>query len=244
MSERKWTAMDLVIAKDYETLSEVTAGIILEKMLKKKRVNLSLTTGNSPKMAYEILVETLSKLQMDTSMIHYYNFDEVALKDKQYGLTMSGLKEALYDPIGVATENIHELTIDNYQDVDKRMAQAGGLDLVLMGLGEDGHFCGNMPGYTDFSKETYSIPVIPGDQMYESLKEHLGEEPGDYFVTFGPKTVMAAKQLVLIVNGEHKAEIIKQVIEGPVTEQIPASILMTHPDITVILDEAAAKLLK
>lgn len=157
---------------------------------------------------------------------------------------MSGLKEALYDPIGVATENIHELTIDNYQDVDKRMAQAGGLDLVLMGLGEDGHFCGNMPGYTDFSKETYSIPVIPGDQMYESLKEHLGEEPGDYFVTFGPKTVMAAKQLVLIVNGEHKAEIIKQVIEGPVTEQIPASILMTHPDITVILDEAAAKLLK
>lgn len=52
MSERKWTAMDLVIAKDYETLSEVTAGIVLGKMLKKKRVNLSLTTGNSPKMAY------------------------------------------------------------------------------------------------------------------------------------------------------------------------------------------------
>lgn len=55
---------------------------------------------------------------------------------------------------------------------------------------------------------------------------------------------MAAKQLVLIVNGEHKAEIIKQVIKGPVTEEIPASILMTHPNITVILDEAAAKLLK
>lgn len=85
--------MDLVIAKDYETLSEVTAGIVLEKMLKHRRVNLSLTTGNSPKMAYEILVDKLSKLQMDTSMIHYYNFDEVALKDKQYGLTMSGLKK-------------------------------------------------------------------------------------------------------------------------------------------------------
>lgn len=235
--------MKLVIAKDYETLSELAAGIVLEKMMKNTRVNLSLTAGNSPKRMYEILIEKMSKLTMDTSTIHYYNFDEVALEGERFGLTMTALKEAFYDPADISSENIHELNADDYLNYDQKIMQDGGLDLILMGIGADGHFCGNMPGYTSFDKEVFNILLNPGDEMYEALKAFTGKTPGKNTVTFGPKTVLAAKQLVLIVNGKGKAEIIKQALEGPVTEDVPASILTTHPNITVILDEEAAELL-
>lgn len=236
--------MKLLITEDYETLSQITADIVLTKWAENRRVNLALTAGSSPKRAYEILAERLQKVYFNQNLAHFYNFDEITLQGQEYGLTMQALTEELFNPLGIEEENIEVLDAKNYQDYDYQIAEDGGLDLVLMGIGSDGHFCGNMPEFTSFDFGVYRVPIEPEDELYKLIDESSPHTPGAEMVTFGPQTIMAAKELVLIVNGEKKAAIIKQALEGPITEDIPASVLRLHPNLTVILDQAAASLLE
>lgn len=235
--------MKLLITEDYETLSQITADIVLMKWAESRRVNLALTAGSSPKRTYEILADRLQKVNFDRNLAHFYNFDEISLKDQEYGLTMQALTKELFQPLGIEEENIEVLDAKNYQDYDYQIAEDGGLDLVLMGIGGDGHFCGNLPEFTSFDYGVYRVPIEEGDDLYKFIDEASPHEPGGEMVTFGPQTILAAKELVLIVNGEKKAAIIKQALEGPITEDIPASVLRLHPNLTVILDQEAASLL-
>ncbi|MGO2617595.1 MAG: 6-phosphogluconolactonase, partial [Lactococcus cremoris] len=133
--------MKKIITKDYATMSELAAAIVLDKMMQPKRVNLSLTAGNTPLGMYEILFDRLQKMNFDRSNIHYYNFDEVPLAGERYGLTMSALKMAFYDRVHIDDGNLHELNSQNNQVFDQKILQDGGIDLIVMGIGEDGHFC-------------------------------------------------------------------------------------------------------
>lgn len=232
--------MKLLITKDYETLSQLTADLILLKWSENHRVNLALTAGASPKRAYEILAERLQTVHFDQSFAHFYNFDEITLKDQEDGLTMQALMQELFQPLGIEAENIEVLNAENYQDYDYQIAEDGGLDLVLMGIGEDGHFCGNLPEFTSFDYGVYRVPINPDDELYQLLDQATSHTPGTEMVTFGPQTVLAAKELVLIANGKKKAAIIKQALEGTITEDVPASVLRLHPNLTVILDQEAA----
>lgn len=236
--------MKKIITKDYATMSELAAAIVLDKMMLSKRVNLSLTAGNTPLGMYEILIDKLQKMNFDRSNIHYYNFDEVPLAGERYGLTMSALKIAFYDRVHIDDGNLHELNAQNNQVFDQKILQDGGIDLIVMGIGEDGHFCANMPGHTSFEREIFAVPFEEGDEIYQSIKNLTDKEPASPYVTFGPRTVLASKQLLVFADGKKKAEIMKKVLEGPITEEIPASILRTHPNITFILDEEAAALLE
>lgn len=236
--------MKLLVTEDYETLSQITADIVLMKWAESHRVNLALTTGSSPKRAYEILAERLKQVDFDQSLPHFYNFDEITLKDQEYGLTMQALFEELFRPLGIEEENIEGLNAQNYQDYDRQIAEDGGLDLVLMGIGGDGHFCGNLPEFISFDFGVYRVPIEKDDELYKLLEGASPHEPGEEMVTFGPQTILAAKELVLIANGEKKAAIIKQALEGPITEDVPASVLRLHPNLTVILDREAASLLE
>jgi len=236
--------MRLVVTKDYDTMSELSAAIVLEKMLQNKRVNLSLTAGNTPVGMYKILLEKLAKTSMDMSNIHYYNFDEVPFVGERYGMTMAALNEAFYDPAEISEENIHELNAGNYKTYGEKLLQDGGIDLIVMGVGADGHFCANMPGATSFDREIFSVDIPAGSDLFKMLKETSGKTPAANYVTFGPRTVLSSKHLLVFANGTSKAEIMKEVLEGPITEEIPASILRMHPNVTFILDEEAASLLE
>lgn len=135
----------------------------------------------------------------------------------------------------------------NYRTYDQKLRADGGLDLVLMGLGGDGHFCGNIAGsLADFGVGCHTVDSDLNEWLMGLLADACGgsENVPDQFVTFGPATVMEAKKLILIVSGEKKAEILKKALEGPVTPEVPASVLRLHPDITVIADRAAASRLK
>jgi 6-phosphogluconolactonase/glucosamine-6-phosphate isomerase/deaminase len=114
-----------------------------------------------------------------------------------------------------------------------------------MGLGADGHFCGNLPNTTHFHDMTVEVP-IKGEMIDLVAHAELG---GDFslvpesYITMGPKSIMAAKNLILIVSGERKAQALKAIVEGPVTEQVPASVLQLHPSLIVIADKAAVSAL-
>ncbi|MFV0394614.1 MAG: glucosamine-6-phosphate deaminase, partial [Coprobacillaceae bacterium] len=204
-----------------------------------KRVNLSLTGGATPKRMYEIMAPFVRGKEY-LNDVHYYNFDEISIKDKRYGLTMNTLKNQFYDNAELKDENIHELNTENYMHYDELLLEAGGLDLILCGIGADGHFCGNIPGTTKFGYETYSVDVKEGTEMFSALEKLIGEKPGGKAVTFGPKTVLGAKQVILFANGKAKASIVKKALEGDITENVPSSVLRLHPNLTVILDKEAA----
>ena len=235
--------MKIVVTKDYESLSEIAAAMVLEKMMLPQRVNLSLTAGVTPLGMYKILIERRKALRMDQSNIHYYNFDEVPLPKAESNFTMGDLNQAFYNHTDIDRANIHPLPVDGIQDYERELMMNGGIDLMVLGVGADGHFCANMPGFTSFDKGIFEIPIAPGHKLYEQLLTLTPELPGEKIVTFGPRAVLKSKQLVVFASGAGKAEIMQKVMSGPITEDIPASILRTHPNVTFILDEAAAALI-
>ncbi|APB30852.1 glucosamine-6-phosphate deaminase [Vagococcus teuberi] len=230
--------MRVIIKKDFDAMSETAKDILLGTMSQDKRVNLSITAGRTPVKVYEKLIPYV-KDSDDFNNVHYYNFDEIPVENQAEGITISEIRKLYLTPANVSEKNIHKLTVENYEQQDERLALDGGLDAMLIGLGGDGHFCGNMPTTTEFEYATYKIKVTGDEPWFEPSMMHKGLE----FVTMGPKSVFKVKHLVLIVNGESKAEMVKKVLQGPVDLAYPASILQLHPNFTVILDEDAAKYL-
>lgn len=134
----------------------------------------------------------------------------------------------------------------NYETQDERLKEDGGLDFVLLGVGADGHFCGNLPDTTKFGDLTSRVDEDATPDMVDVLLNEVGgveEKRPDFYVTMGPKSIMQIKQLVMIASGESKAEIVKKLVEGTVTEEFPATLLTTHPNMTLIVDKEAASLL-
>ncbi len=92
--------------------------------------------------------------------MHYYNFDEIPFRGQsREGVTISNLRQLFFTPAQIKEENIHKLTLDNAAQHDRQLEEAGGLDLMVLGLGADGHFCGNLPNTTRFHDQTVEVPI-------------------------------------------------------------------------------------
>lgn len=233
--------MKLIQIKNEEDLGELTGEMLIGWMLSKQnRYNLSITAGNTPKTTYEYLIPRV-KNNPAFRHVHYYNFDEIPSTDPNYiGVTMDNLKKLYFTPAQIDESQIHHLNSQNYLEHDKKVAEIGGIDAMLMGIGADSHYCGNVPGSTNFEDETVRIDAS-GDLREQIVDEF--DDPAlvpDHWVTMGPRSVMAVHKLVMIALGTEKAKAIWHLVKGPVDKKYPASILKMHPDLTVILDEDAA----
>lgn len=237
--------MKLLIGKDVEEMSQIAAGYVMSYMYQdKKRVNLSITGGTTPKRMYELLVPMV-KDKKQFQHVHFYNFDEIPYrKEDREGVTISGLREAFFTPAHIPEEQIHKLDQFNYVTQDERIENDGGLDMVILGVGADGHFCGNLPQTTKFGDLTTRVE---NDQR---LKERILpefdnviEDVPEYYITMGPRSIMRARHIVMIASGSKKAGIIQKLMEQVVDQDVPASILTLHPHFTLIVDEEAASLL-
>ena len=126
---------------------------------------------------------------------------------------------------------------------DAAIKAAGGIDLQLLGLGNNGHIGFNEPGAA-FEKETHCVDLTESTiQANKRFFEKVEDVPTQAY-TMGIKNIMQARKVLLIVSGEGKAEILDKVLYGPVTPQVPASILQLHNDLTVVADEAAMSVIK
>lgn len=235
--------MKLIIEDTYEKMSRVVANILLGKMYQQKHVNLAITAGSTPVKMYDYLIDDV-KGKNYFGNVHYYNFDEIPFAKKAgFGVTMSNLNHLFFEPAEINSENIHPLDQNNYMQQDERIEKAGGLDLILLGIGADGHYCGNLPNTTTFEDLTSYVDENSRPDMKEILLNEVGDDENErpsFYVTMGPKSVMQAKEIVLFATGKKKAAIIKQAFFGPVTNDIPASLLQLHPHLTVVLDKEAA----
>lgn len=238
--------MKLIVTKDLQEMNEVAAQHLLGAMHTQYRTNIAITAGSTPKGVYELMIPLVKDKEYFDN-VHYYNFDEIPFKGETgYGVTMQKLNKLYFEPANIKREKIHVLDWTNYETQDQRIAADGGLDFVLLGVGADGHFCGNLPGTTKFGDLTSRVPEDATPDMVQVLLNEVGgveEKRPDFYVTMGPKSIMQIKKLVMIANGTAKAEIVKKLVEGIVTEEVPSTLLTTHPDFTLIVDAEAASLL-
>lgn len=236
--------MKIIIKKTYEKLSEAAAQIMFGTMYQDRRINLSLTGGSSPAGTYDIVTEALRDCPQDFKNVHFYNFDNVEMEGKEGGVMLSGLYDQFFRPAAIPEERIHPLRMDNWQTFDGVIENSGGLDLMLIGLGMDGHFCGNLSYATEFEKTTYLLKMDPQYEWYETYQKIYGDKVmPEYLVTLGAVSLMRVKHLLLVVNGKEKASVVKQLMESKVGTNFPSSVLKLHPNFTVILDEDAASML-
>ena len=232
--------MKLIIEENEQKMSESAMYILLGAMMQDKRVNISLTSGRSPRTMYKLMVP-LVKDQEKFKDIQYYLFDDGPKDGEEHGANWEEMHELFFTPANIPDDRIHIPTMANWETFDEEIRQAGGIDVMVIGLGWDGHFCGNCPRCTPLDSYTYRVSV----EEKRALKPSYRERPGQtYSLTMGPKRLMRVKNLVMIVNGKEKAEILKKFIEEPVRNEIPYKVLKLHHNFTVICDKDAASLLE
>ncbi|MCR5154312.1 MAG: glucosamine-6-phosphate deaminase [Lachnospiraceae bacterium] len=232
--------MRVIEAKDYADLSRKAANVISAQVILKPNSVLGLATGSTPIGTYKQLIDWYNKGDIDFSMTKSINLDEYVgldgTNDQSYRYFMDNnffdhiniKKENTFVPSGVA--NDMEAECVRY---DKLIADMGGIDIQLLGIGHDGHIGFNEPGAA-FEKTTHLVTLdertIEANARFFASKDEVPKRA----ITMGIKSIMQARKLLLIANGPDKKEIVQKAINGPVTPLIPASILQFHPDLTVI----------
>ena len=214
--------MKLIVEENELKMSESAMYIILGAMMQDKRVNISLTSGRSPRTMYKLMVP-LVKDQEKFKDIQYYLFDDGPRDQEglEHGGNWEEMHELFFDPANIPDERIHIPTLANWETYDEEIRQAGGIDVMVIGLGWDGHFCGNCPRCTPLDSYTYRVSVEEKRKLNPTYPERPNQT---YSLTMGPKSLMRVKHLVMIVNGKEKAEILKKFIEEPISNDIPSTV--------------------
>ena len=235
-------------ANDYNDLSRKAANIISAQIIMKPNCVLGLATGSSPIGTYKQLVDWYKKGDLDFREVHTVNLDEYkglgGDNKESYRFFMNS---NLFDQVNIDKQNTNvpnglatdaEAECDRY---NKLIRQLGGIDLQLLGIGHNGHIGFNEPEEA-FEKETHLVTLTESTIEANARLFDKQEEVPRYAFTMGIKSIMQAKKILIIASGEDKAQIMRDAFFGPVTPQIPASILQIHNDLTIVADEAALSL--
>ena len=153
--------MRIEIVDTKQDVTNETSKILLNKIYDRKVQNIALTAGTSPVASYEQCLEKFTERIHDPNMpkLHMWNFDEVPQAGSEEGTTTSTLRK-----------------YSNWDTLDERLAEANGLDFMLLGIGSDGRYAGNLPGVTKFEDGTRYIPSEANDQVYAALVHTVGSE--------------------------------------------------------------------
>lgn len=237
--------MKIYKAKDYKDMSRKAANIISAQVIMKPNCVLGLATGSTPIGTYDQLVEWYNKGDLDFSEVTTVNLDEYKglprTNDQSYYYFMH---QHLFDRVNIDPERTNvpngmepdaEKECGRYEELIRSL---GGVDLQLLGLGHNGHIGFNEPGEA-FEKETHCVDLT--ESTIEANKRFFAsaDDVPKQAYTMGIKTIMQAKKILIVVNGENKADIVERAFFGPVTPEVPASILQLHNDVTLVGNKAA-----
>ncbi len=237
--------MRIYKTKDYEAMSRKAASVIAAQVVAKPDCVLGLATGSTPIGAYKKLIEWYEKGDLDFSQVTTVNLDEYKglprENDQSYYYFMN---ENLFNHVNInkertflpdGTEADSEKACKAYEEI---VRSVGGADLQLLGMGHNGHIGFNEPA-DYFPKETHCVDLAESTiQANKRFFASEAEVPRQAY-TMGIGTIMSAKKILIVISGADKAETVKKAFFGPVTPQVPASILQLHPDVVVVADEAA-----
>jgi glucosamine-6-phosphate deaminase len=242
--------MRIILAKTYEDMSKIAAEEVCKLVNQKPNCVLGLATGSTPEGMYKELISLYKVNKVDFSKVRTINLDEyVDLNGDNEQSYRYFMNKHLFDHINIDKENtflpngVAEDMEEECKIYDKRISESGGIDLQILGIGQNGHIGFNEPSeslsisthITNLSQDT-----IEANSRFFSNMEQVPKKA----VTMGLGGIMNAREIILLASGEKKAKIISKLVEGNISTKVPASILQVHSNVVVIVDNAAAALLK
>lgn len=237
--------MRVMIVRDYQQLSETAANLLASQITWKPTTVLGLATGSTPVGTYANLVDMYQAGKVDFSEVVTFNLDEY------YGLGRDNpqsyawfMEQHLWGKVNIAPENCH-IPDGMAEDVEgecrlyeKKIREAGGIDLQLLGIGRNGHIGFNEPDLK-FEALTHLVELdedtIQANARFFSSPASIPRQA----ISMGIKTIMHARRIILLASGREKARTIREMIHGKITPELPASVLQLHPEVIVIVDRDA-----
>jgi glucosamine-6-phosphate deaminase len=236
--------MNVIVVNNFNRMSEEAAKLLVAQVRTKPGSVLGLATGSTPLGVYKLLAE-YHQAGVDFSRVITFNLDEyIGLAPDHPQSYRYYMEENLFSKINIKQENTHvpsgiapdlEAECRRYEEA---IRQAGGIDLQLLGIGSNGHIGFNEPG-TPFDSTTQIVDLTESTIRDNSRFFDSPDEVPTQAVSMGIKSIMQAKSIVLIASGGSKADAVYAAVHGPVTPEVPASVLQLHPSVTIVVDQAA-----
>ncbi|MGZ5135277.1 MAG: glucosamine-6-phosphate deaminase [Flavitalea sp.] len=240
--------MKVIVSDTYKELSKQAAEDIIESLISIPQPLICTASGDSPARLYKEMVEKIKNKNIDISNWHFVGLDEWAgMNETDEGSCKFHLNNQFFHPLKIEKEKISffdgrakDLQEECNQTEDY-IREHGGIDIAIVGLGMNGHIGMNEPGTSPLSRS--HIAEIDPITQKTGQKYFKSEQDLSNGLTLGLATLMEVRQIILIVSGEHKAPIVRDVLEGEISEQLPASLLRNHPGLVVYLDKDAAQMI-
>ncbi len=240
--------MRLHIVKDYEQLSSKAASFVASQIIMKPDSILGLATGSTPLGMYQNLVKLYQEDMLDFSEVVTFNLDEYLGLDTDHPQSYHYYMHTNFlDHVNILRNAIHIPTGNgdinkSGKEYDRAILKAGGIDLQILGIGSNGHIGFNEPDHI-LKTETHMVRLtketIEANSRFFSSREEVPREA----ISMGMGSIMQSKKILLLASGESKAQAIARAVSGEITTVVPASLLQLHSDVTIIVDEEAAKLI-
>lgn len=238
--------MKITITKNEREFDCTAAWRIISEMLNNPSSVIGLSTGRTTGNLHRLVGEIYTQYPFDASKVTFFGLDEVVGVPREYfGACYTMLRTELMDALGIAEENFLMLPTecDDFakacRDFQGEIARRGGIDLLILGLGENGHLGFNQPG-SPFEGEAWVTQM--NVELEERIRRETNTPPEKELggATLGIKDIMQARKIVLVAKGANKADIVKKMLTGTITPDVPATILQLHPNCEFLLDEASA----
>lgn len=238
--------MKIIITDDYEGMSKRAAGIVSAQIILKPNSVLGLATGSTPLKMYQELIRIHKAGELDFSEVVTFNLDEyIGLPKENINSYYNYMHCNFFKHININPNNVYipdGMAADINKECDEyeaRIQSRGGIDLQILGIGNNGHIGFNEPGQK-FDAKTHLVNLDEGTIRANSRFFNSIDDVPKQAISMGIKTIMQAKKILLLACGKSKAEAIGKALYGEITPEVPASILQIHPDVTVIVDRDAA----
>ena len=242
--------MELIVVKNYEEMSKKAASIISSQVIIEPNSVLGLATGDTPLGMYKELIKKYKENEVDFSKVKTFNLDEY------YGLERDNsqsyhfyMVNNFFKFINIDSNNINipNGTSNDIEDdclnYERKIKEAGGIDIQVLGIGVNGHIGFNEPN-VNFEAQTHLVNLNEKTIKSNARFFNSIDEVPKKAISMGIKTILQSKKIILLASGESKAEAVYNTVNGKISPEIPSSILQLHQNVTIILDESAAKLLQ
>ena len=241
--------MLVIIKDDYEAVSAEATRLVVDRLLRKPNLVLGLATGSTPGGLYNELIRRCREDGLDLTKITTFNLDEyVGVPPDHPHSYHRFMRENLFEHMHLDPRHVHipngmAMDIEAHCDwYEEQIQRAGGIDLQILGIGANGHIAFNEPGSSLGSRTRVKTLTQKTREDNARFFASMDEVP-HYAITMGIGTIMEARELLMLVTGESKAQALRDAAEGPLTAMCPASMIQMHRKAYVIADRAAASLL-
>jgi len=247
--------MLVVVKKNHEEVSREGVRVVAGLLREKPSCVLGLATGSTPLLLYRELIRMYVEEGLDLSKVTTFNLDEyIGLPPSHPQSYHYFMYEHLFKHVSIPERYIHipsgMVDVNDIQRIhrfcewyENRIVECGGIDLQLLGIGANGHIGFNEPGSSLGSRTRIKTLSQKTREDNSRFFDDDMEKVPKYAITMGIGTILDSRMLLLLASGRNKAEAIRDTVEGPVTAQVPASIVQMHRRAILIVDEEAGSLL-